>query len=88
MYYLWFLLIGLVAGWLASLLVKGHGSGLLLNLIIGVIGSFIGGWILSLFGLFAIGTAGSLIAAIIGAIVLLWIASAISNTNAKNKHKK
>ncbi|MBP3356802.1 MAG: GlsB/YeaQ/YmgE family stress response membrane protein [Rikenellaceae bacterium] len=88
MYYLWFLLIGLVAGWLASLLVKGHGSGLLLNLVVGVIGSFIGGWILSLFGLFVVGTAGSLIAAIIGAIVLLWIASAISNSSAKNRRQK
>ena len=35
MYFLWYLLIGLVAGWLANLLVKGHGSGLVVNLIVG-----------------------------------------------------
>ena len=38
MYFLWYLLIGLVAGWLANLLVKGHGSGLVVNLIVGIVG--------------------------------------------------
>lgn len=73
MYYVWFLLIGLVAGWLANLVVKGHGSGLLLNLIVGLIGGVLGGWIFSLFGLIAVGTFGSLIMAFVGAVVLLWI---------------
>ena len=50
MYFLWYLLIGLVAGWIASLIVKGSGSGMLVNLIVGVIGSMLGGWIFSLFG--------------------------------------
>lgn len=40
MYFLWYLLIGLVAGWLANLLVKGHGSGLVVNLIVGIVGVF------------------------------------------------
>lgn len=48
MYFLWYLLIGLVAGWLANLLVKGHGSGLVVNLIVGIVGGILGGWILSL----------------------------------------
>lgn len=44
MYFLWYLLIGLVAGWIASLIVKGSGSGMLVNLIVGIIGSMLGGW--------------------------------------------
>ena len=42
MYFLWYLLIGLVAGWLANLLVKGHGSGLVVNLIVGIVCFLIG----------------------------------------------
>ena len=56
MYFLWYLLIGLVAGWLDNLLVKGHGSGLVVNLIVGIVGGILGGWILSLLGLVAVGT--------------------------------
>lgn len=78
MYFLWYLLIGLVAGWLANLFVKGHGSGLVVNLIVGIIGGILGGWVLSLFGLVAVGTAGSLIASVAGAVILLWIARAVT----------
>ena len=45
MYYLWYLLLGLAAGWIANLIVKGGGSGLLINLIDGIFGSILGGWI-------------------------------------------
>ena len=38
MYFLWYLLIGLAAGWIASLIFKGSGSGLLVNLIVGLVG--------------------------------------------------
>ena len=74
MYFLWYLLIGLVAGWIASLIVKGSGSGML----VGIIGSMLGGWIFSLFGWVAVGTFGSLITSVVGAIVLLWIVSLVS----------
>ncbi|MCC8062634.1 MAG: GlsB/YeaQ/YmgE family stress response membrane protein [Rikenellaceae bacterium] len=77
MYFLWFILIGLVAGWLGSLIMKGSGSGLLLNIIIGIIGGVLGGWLFSLFGLVPVGTLGSLLTALVGAIVLLWIVSLI-----------
>ena len=66
MYFLWYLLIGLAAGWIASLIFKGSGSGLLVNL---------GGWLVSLFGWVPTGTWGTFLASIIGAIVLLWIVS-------------
>ena len=42
MYFLWYLLIGLAAGWIASLIFKGSGSGLLVNLIVGLIGGILG----------------------------------------------
>jgi uncharacterized membrane protein YeaQ/YmgE (transglycosylase-associated protein family) len=73
----WFLLIGLVAGWLAGKLTKGQGFGLAGNLAVGVIGAVIGGFIFRLVGLSAYGTCGSLIMATIGALVLLFSIKAI-----------
>lgn len=78
MYFLWYLLIGLAAGWIANYLVKGSGSGLFVNLLVGLIGGLVGGWLLSLLGLVAVGTLRSLATAVIGAIVLLWIAALVS----------
>ena len=74
MYFLWYMLIGLVAGYVASLIVKGNGSGFWLNLIVGIIGGVLGGWLFSLFGLIAVGTLGSLITS----VVLLLIASGLT----------
>ena len=73
MHLLWFLIIGVMAGWLAGQLMKGGGYGLVGDLVIGVIGAFIGGWLLGGLGLFAGGLIGSLITATIGAIVLLFL---------------
>ncbi len=83
MYFLWYLLIGLAAGWIANLIVKGNGSGLVVNLIVGLIGGLLGGWIFSLFGVVAVGTVGSLLTSVIGAIVLLWVVSLVSSRNRK-----
>lgn len=77
-FYIWYLLIGLVAGWIANLIVRGDGGGLVVNLLVGVVGSVLGGWIFSLFGLFAVGTIGSVITSIVGAILLLWLFRLIS----------
>ncbi len=75
MYFLWYLLIGLASGWIASLIMKGSGSGLIINLIVGLIGGLLGGWLTGLFGWFPTGTIGTLISSIIGAVILLWIVS-------------
>ena len=75
MYFLWYLLVGLVSGWIANLIMKGKGATLLINLVVGVIGGFIGGRVLSLFGLIAEGTIGSLVTSVIGAVILLWFVS-------------
>ena len=69
-----FLLIGAVAGWLAGQLMRGGGFGLLGNIIVGIIGAFVGGFLFSLVGLSAgSGLVGSLITAVVGAAVLLFI---------------
>ena len=68
-----FLLIGLVAGWLASRIMKGRGFGLVGDLVIGVIGALLGGWLFSLLGISAGGIIGALITALVGAIVLLYL---------------
>lgn len=71
---LWFLIVGLVAGWLAGVLVKGGGFGLIGDLVVGVIGAFVGGWLFSTIGASAGGgLLGSIIVATIGAVVLLFI---------------
>lgn len=73
MSFIWFLVVGLIAGWLAGQIMKGKGFGLWGNLIVGVIGAFVGGFLFDLLGLSFGGIVGSLIAALVGAIVLLWI---------------
>ncbi len=67
----WFLLIGLAAGWLAGQIMKGGGYGLVGDLIVGIVGSFLGGFLFRLLGLATTGLIGELIAATVGAIVLI-----------------
>lgn len=73
MNFLWFLIIGLVAGWLAGQVMKGKGFGLIGNLVVGVIGAVVGGFLLDLIGFHAYGLIGSLVTAFLGAVVLLWV---------------
>jgi uncharacterized membrane protein YeaQ/YmgE (transglycosylase-associated protein family) len=71
-----FLLVGLVAGWLAGKLVRGGGFGLIGDLIVGVIGAVIGGWLLPKVGVTAIVNqpiVDAIIFATIGAVILLFI---------------
>lgn len=69
---LWFLIIGVAAGWLASALVGGGGFGLIGDLIVGAIGSLIGGFLFGALGDgVGAGLLGSLVMATVGAVVLL-----------------
>ena len=76
---LWWLLVGLVAGFLASRVMRGGGYGLIGDIVVGLIGAFIGGW---LAGLLGIGGSSSLIVTIviafIGACILLAILHAVT----------
>ena len=67
------LLIGAAAGWLAGQLIKGGGFGLIGNLIVGVLGGLLGGWLLPQLGIRASGLVGLLIQATIGAVILLFV---------------
>ena len=73
MYLIYFLIIGLVAGWLAGQIMKGKGFGLLGNLIVGCIGAVLGGYLFGLLGISTYGLIGSLVTALAGALILLWI---------------
>ena len=68
-----YIIIGAIAGWLAGKIVKGGGSGLVMNIVIGIIGALIGGFLLS----FIFNTAGggwffTLFTATLGSVILLW----------------
>ncbi len=66
------LLIGAVSGWLAGIIVKGYGFGLLGNIVVGIIGAFVGGWLFGRLGIMVgSGIAGQIIGATVGAVVLL-----------------
>ena len=76
--WVWFLLIGALAGFLAGLIWKGSGYGLLWNIIIGITGAVVGGF---LFGLIGVSTGpgiiGELLSAVVGALVLLFVLSKV-----------
>jgi uncharacterized membrane protein YeaQ/YmgE (transglycosylase-associated protein family) len=69
-----FLIVGAIAGWLAGMVVKGGGFGLIGDIIVGIIGAFIAGWLLPQLGIvIGGGIIGDIINAFIGAVILLII---------------
>lgn len=78
-----FLLVGAIAGWLAGLLVKGYGFGLVGNIVVGVIGAFLAGWLLPQLG-FSIGggTIAAIIHALIGSVILLLVLGVLRRASA------
>lgn len=78
MEFLLFILIGLVAGFLAGKIMKGAGFGVIINILLGIAGAFLGGWLLGMLGINWGGLFGQLLTSLIGAIVILWIASLFS----------
>ncbi len=72
---LWWLIVGLIAGVLASLVMGGTGYGLIGDIVIGIVGAFVGGWLFSLLGVSSPfgGLAGTIFVAFIGAVVLLFV---------------
>lgn len=70
--FIWLILVGLIAGWLAGVLVKGGGFGVLGDIVVGVLGALLGGFLFGALGLSAGGGfLGSIFVATIGAIVLI-----------------
>ena len=70
---IWFLLIGLIAGWLAGRVMRGGGFGVVGDMIVGIIGALLGGWLFGLLGIHAGGLIGAIITAFVGAVVFIAI---------------
>jgi uncharacterized membrane protein YeaQ/YmgE (transglycosylase-associated protein family) len=75
------LLLGLVAGWLAGKLARGRGYGCITDIVLGLIGSYLGGWIFLKLRIFGGGFLYSLAAATLGAVILVAIAHAFSGSD-------
>ena len=71
------LLLGCLAGFCAGKLMKGGGFGVIMNIVLGLFGGALGGWLFSLLGIQWGGLIGQLGTAIIGAVAILWVASLI-----------
>lgn len=82
---IWLLIIGAVAGWLAGQLVRGHGFGIWVDMIVGVVGAFIGSYLLSAIGIGTYGLIGELIASFVGAVILVMVIRMFSGSSVKNK---
>ena len=72
------IVVGGIAGWVASLIVNGTGLGLLGDIVVGIIGGLVGGWLLSLAGLTGAGLVWTFITALVGAAILLLIVKAVT----------
>ncbi len=73
MYFIWQIVIGILAGFLAGKIMRGRGYGLLVDLLLGIIGSMLGGLIFSFLGLYSSGVVGELVVATFGAVLLIYI---------------
>jgi len=71
---IWWIVVGLIAGWLAGKVTKGGGFGVLMDIVIGMVGAVIGGWVFGLLGIYSNGgLIGSVLVAFVGAVILLWL---------------
>jgi uncharacterized membrane protein YeaQ/YmgE (transglycosylase-associated protein family) len=71
---IYWIVVGLIAGWLAGLVMKGGGYGILADILLGILGGFVGGWVFGRLGLFpGAGMVGSIIVAFVGAVILVGI---------------
>ena len=77
------LLVGLIAGWLAGVVMKGKGFGLLANIVLGIIGAVVGGFLFGLIGISAYGFLGRIVVAFAGSVVLIGLSRMISGRAAR-----
>jgi uncharacterized membrane protein YeaQ/YmgE (transglycosylase-associated protein family) len=73
MYLLWQIVIGILAGFLAGKIMRGRGFGILVDLLLGIVGSMIGGFVFGVLGLYSAGLVGQLVVATVGAMLLLFL---------------
>ncbi|PIQ84348.1 MAG: GlsB/YeaQ/YmgE family stress response membrane protein [Candidatus Omnitrophica bacterium CG11_big_fil_rev_8_21_14_0_20_63_9] len=70
-YWVWFLLMGAIIGWLAGLIMKGRGFGIFGNIVVGIVGAALGGWVAGAMGLYTSSSIGAFLVALIGAVLLV-----------------
>jgi uncharacterized membrane protein YeaQ/YmgE (transglycosylase-associated protein family) len=70
---IYWIVVGLIAGWLAGKVMKGGGYGVLVDIILGILGGVVGGWVFGMLGFHAGGLIGSIVVAFVGAVMLVWI---------------
>jgi uncharacterized membrane protein YeaQ/YmgE (transglycosylase-associated protein family) len=72
--FLAWIVVGLIAGWLAGQVMKGGGYGVVVDIILGILGGLVGGWVFGMLGLWpGGGMIGSILVAFVGAVILVWI---------------
>jgi uncharacterized membrane protein YeaQ/YmgE (transglycosylase-associated protein family) len=77
---IWWIVVGLIAGWAAGKIMKGGGYGVLADILLGIVGGVIGGWLVGLLGFGAGGLVWSILVAILGAVILIWVTRLIKKT--------
>ena len=71
---IWWIIVGLIAGWLAGKIMKGSGYGPLADILLGIVGAIVGGWILRILGFYSSGgLISSILVATLGAVLLIWL---------------
>jgi uncharacterized membrane protein YeaQ/YmgE (transglycosylase-associated protein family) len=70
---LYWIIVGLIAGFLAGKVMKGGGYGVLMDIVLGMLGAIVGGWLFGMLGISAGGLIGGILVAFIGAVVLIWL---------------
>ena len=73
MYLIWEIAIGILAGFLAGKIMRGRGYGVLMDLVLGLVGAILGGFVFGLLGLHGYGIVGQLVIATAGAVMLIWL---------------
>ena len=69
----WWIVVGLIAGWAAGKIMKGGGYGVVMDIVLGIVGAVVGGWLMGLLGIYSGSFLGTIIIAIIGAVFLIWL---------------
>src|SRR5580692_93308 len=72
--FLAWIVVGLIAGWLAGKVMKGGGYGVVVDIILGILGGVLGGWVFGMLGIWpGGGMIGSIVVAFVGAVILIWL---------------
>ncbi len=74
---IWWIVVGLIAGWAAGKIMKGKGYGVFADIVLGIVGAIVGGWVVGLLGFRSGGLISTILVAILGAVILIWLARLI-----------